>query len=214
MTNIDNASAQPEPPLREPPPKLGRRSIWPRTFAMIGVLTFGVALGAGSLAFAAGMEHMGWRPGPHLAMIQAVVQKALDSVGASSAQESKVHDIIAAKFTEIAPNPEEYEAMHKQALELLAAPTIDRAAVEKMRADVVAKFDAKSKAIVGGLLDIADQLTPAQRTALVAEIEQMHAHGPMGMGGPMGGMGWGGWRHHPMMEDGPNGAPDGGADKE
>jgi protein CpxP len=210
MTNIDNAPAQPEPALSEPPPKLGRRSIWPRTFAMIGVLTFDVALGAGSLAFAAGMEHMGWMPGHRLAMIQAVVQKALDSVGASSAQEAKVHDIIAAKFTEIAPNPEEHDAMRKQALELLSAPTVDRAAVEKMRADVVARFDTKSKAIVGGLLDIADQLTPAQRTALAAEIEQMHAHGPMGMGG----MGWGGWRHHHMMEDGADGPPDGGADKE
>ena len=167
-------------------PRCARRSIWPRTFTIIGVLTLGVALGAGSLAFAAGMEHMGWQPGHRLAMLQGVVQKALDSVGASSAQEAKVHDIIAAKFTEIAPNPEEHDAMRKQALELLSAPTIDRAAVEKMRADVVAKFDAKSKAVVGGLLDIADQLTPPQRTALAAEIEEMRAHGPMGMMGRYG----------------------------
>jgi protein CpxP len=210
MTDIDNIPAQPEPPLREPPPKLERRSIWPRAFAMIGVLGLGVALGAGSLAYAAGMEHMGSGPGPRLAMVQAMVQHALDSVGASSAQESKVHDIIAAKFTEIAPNPEEHEAMHKQALELLAAPTVDRAAVEKLRADIVAKFDAKSKAIVSGVLDIADQLTPAQRTALTAEIAEMAKHGPMGMGG----MGMGGWRHHHMMDDGEDGAHEGGADKE
>jgi protein CpxP len=212
MTDIDNVPLQPQPPLREPAPKLqGRRSAWPRAFAAIGVLTFGVALGAGGLAFAAGMEHMGWRHGPHLAMIQGFVQRALDSVGATSAQEAKVHDIIAAKFTEVAPNPEEHEAMRKQALELLAAPTIDRAAVEKLRADVVAKFDAKSKAVVGGLLDIADQLTPAQRTALTAEIAEMAQHGPMGMGG-MGMGGMGGAHNHHIMEEGPD-APDGGAEK-
>lgn len=206
MTDIDNVPLRPEPPLREPPPTLqrSRRLGWPRAFAMIGVLTFGVALGAGGLAFAAGMEHMGWRHGPRLAMVQAFVQRGLDSVGATSEQEAKVHDIIAAKFTEIAPNPEEHQAMRKQALELLAAPTLDRAAAEKLRADVVAKFDAKSKAIVAGVLDIADQLTPAQRAALTAQLQEMAEHGPMGMGGMDGG------RHHHMMD----GAPDGGDDKD
>jgi periplasmic protein CpxP/Spy len=208
MTDIDNIPLQPEPPLREPAPKLqrDRRLIWPRAFALAGVLTFGVALGAGGLAFAAGMEHMGWRHGPHLAMIQGFVQHTLDSVGATSEQEAKVHDIIAAKFTEIAPNPEEHQAMRKQALELLAAPTIDRAAVEKLRADVVAKFDAKSKAIVSGVLDIADQLTPAQRAALTTQLQEMAEHGPMGMGGMDG------WRHHQMM-DGQDGPHEGGDDK-
>ncbi len=80
----------------------------------------------------------------------------------------------------------------------------DPAAVETLRADIVAKFDAKSKAIVGGVLDIADQLTPAQRTALTAEIQAMAEHGPMGMGGMDG-------EHHQHMMDG---APDRGDDKD
>ena len=107
--------------------------------------------------------------------------------------------------------------MRKQALELLSAPTVDRAAVEKMRLEAVAKFDAKSKTIAAGLLDIADQLTPEQRTKLAANIEAMAQRGPMG--GPMGGP-WGhwehGWRGHgPMMgpEGGPDEGPDGGPDQ-
>ena len=48
MSDIDHAPAQPEPPLRDSSPRLARRYIWPRTFAMIGVLGLGVALGAGS----------------------------------------------------------------------------------------------------------------------------------------------------------------------
>ena len=44
-------------------------------------------------------------------------------------------------------------------------------------------FDAKSKLVVSGLLDIADLLTPEQRTQLAAEIEHMRSMG----GGPMGG---------------------------
>ena len=76
-----------------------------------------------------------------------------------------------------------------------------------MRADAIANLDAKSKTLVGGLLDIADQLTPQQRTALTAEIGEMAQHGAMM--GP-----WGGWRHgHPMIDDGPNGPPDSAPDK-
>ena len=47
----------------------------------------------------------------------------------------------------------------------------------------------------------------AQRTALVAEISEMAQHGPMGMGP------WGG-HHHPMMNDGADGAPDNSPDKD
>ena len=71
-----------------------------------------------------------------------------------------------------------------------------------MRTDAVAKFDAKSKAIVGAVLEVADQLTPAQRTQLTAAIEGMaerHA-----MAGPWGHH-WGQWGDGPMT-----GRPDGG----
>jgi periplasmic protein CpxP/Spy len=211
MTDIDNLNLPPEPPLRQPEPEDEpvRSSAWRRTFAFVGVLVGGVALGAGGFAVAAaGADNLGWKQGARLALVQGAVSHALDSVGANAAQEAKVHDIIAIKFAEIAPDPAQHEAMRKQALELLAAPTIDRAAIEKMRADAIANLDAKSKTLVGGLLDIADQLTPQQRTALTAEIGEMAQHGAMM--GP-----WGGWRHgHPMIDDGPNGPPDSAPDKD
>ena len=170
---------------------------------MTGVLMCGVALGVGGFAAAAtGMDHFAFRQGARLAFAQGIVAHALDSIGASSEQEGKIHDIVAAKFAEIAPKPEEHEAMRKQALALLGAPTIDRAAVEKMRTDAVTAFDAKSKALVGGLLDIADQLTPQQRAELTAEIAEMPHHGPM--------MGWGGFHGHPMDGEGQHDSlPDG-----
>jgi Spy/CpxP family protein refolding chaperone len=210
MTDIDNVPLLPEPPLHEPTPPNGRSGgfAWPRAFAMVGVLAVGLGLGAGGYAVAAaGMDHLGWKRGAHLAFVQAAVSRALDSVGANAAQEAKVHDIIATKFAEIAPNPGDHEAMRKQALDLLAAPTVDRAAVEKLRADVAAAFDAKSKLVVGGLLDIADQLTSAQRVQLTSEIEEMAQRGPMM--GP-----WGGFRHGGLMDATPNGAPDSAPDKD
>lgn len=208
MSSIDNVPLQPQPPLQAPGPQNRGKKLfsWPGAIG-VGViaLAFGIAIGAGGLAIGAGMDQFGWRQGMHLAMIQQGASHMLDAIGANATQEAKVHDIIAAKFAEIAPDPKQHEAMRKQALDLLSAPTIDRDAVEKMRVQAVANFDAKSKQLVGAVLDIADQLTPAQRTQLAARLNEMAEHGPM-MGGPMGP--WGGWRHHPMMEDGPDGGPD------
>jgi len=211
MTEYDNASLPPEPPAETPEapaqtPGKSRMFTWPRAFLFGGVLAGGIALGAlgaSGLAIAAGMDHFGWAGGSRLAFVQGVVTHALDSIGANAAQEARIHDIVSARFAEVAPDPKQHEAMRKQALELLAAPTIDRTAAEKLRTDAVANFDAKSKLVVSAVLEIADQLTPAQRGELVARINEMAQHGPMG--------GWG-WRHGPM-DDGPNGAPDGGPDK-
>ena len=211
MTDINSSPLLPEPPMREPPPDgdgRGHRFAWPRSLAFAGVLACGPAIVVGGFALAAaGIDHLGWKQGARLAMVQHMVAHALDSIGASAEQEAKIHDIINVKFTEVAPDPSQHEAMRKQALELLSAATIDRAAVEKLRADTVASFDAKSKLVVAGALDIADVLTPPQRAQLAGEIDSMaQQHGPMGP--------WGGWRHGGPMDDGRPGGPDSGPDKD
>jgi Spy/CpxP family protein refolding chaperone len=207
MSNTDSTAQQPQT-FRHTTRSTGGahgRSAWLRALTLVGVLVGGVALGAGGYAATTSSNGVGWREGMHLAFAQRAVSRALDGVGASAAQEAKIHDIVAARFAELGPNPEEHAAMYKQALDLLVAPTIDRAAVEKMRLDAVAEFDGKSKTVVAGLLDIADQLTPEQRTKLAAQIEAMSQHGPMG--GPRGH-----WGHGPMM-GGPEGDPGGGPDR-
>src|ERR1700722_12064272 len=117
MTDIDNAPLRPEPPMRQPARNDARTgsSAWRRAFALVGVLTLGLALGAGGFAFAAAeMDPMSFHHGARLAIVQRVVAHALDAVGATSTQEAKIHDIIAARFAEIAPNPKEHEAMRAE----------------------------------------------------------------------------------------------------
>ncbi len=215
MTEPNSTAEQPQTHSRPPQSAAGARgrSAWLRPLAIAGFLVGGVALAAGGYAATAngGPDGAGWREGMRLAFVQRAVSHALDSVGATSAQEAKVHDIVAARFAELGPNPDERAAMRKQALELLAAPTIDRAAVEKMRLDAVAKFDAKSRTVAAGLLDIADQLTPEQRAKLAAHLDVLAQRGPMGSP-------WGHWGHRghgPMMggPDGPGDGPDGGPDR-
>ena len=124
-----------------------------------------MALGAGGLA-AAAVGQGGWHNGPPLARIQGFVERAFDSVGATSAQEARAHDIVAAAFKDFEPLRGKRDALRTQALSILKAPTIDRAAAEKLRAEHVAELDTASKRLVTALLDLAEVLTPEQRVTL------------------------------------------------
>ncbi len=191
------------------PRKRGGILGWRRPVLMAGVLAGGVVLGAGGLAVAATAPgHSGWGHGPRLELIQRFVVRELDSVGATTAQEAKVHDIIAAAFATMQQSPVQRDTLRKQALDLLRAPAVDRAAAETLRADQMARLDRMSKAMVGALLDAADQLTPEQRATLADRAEAMAQRSPDGgpHGGPMGRPG------QPPMdgERGPGARPDRG----
>jgi protein CpxP len=54
---------------------------------------------------------------------------------------------------------------------LMSAPTIDRVAVEALRAKRIAAIDAASKQAVAALVEAAEVLTPEQRTKLVEEMK-------------------------------------------
>lgn len=138
---------------------------------LVVVLIGAVALCAGGVALAAGgWGQLGDRHGPRLARIQFFVRAALDSVGATAAQEAKVHDIIATNLKDIGPDPK----VRDEALALLGAPAVDPAAAEKLRAEIVANFDARSKMIEATVLEIAAELTPEQRAKLIDRFERMH----------------------------------------
>ncbi len=147
--------------------------------ALIG----GAIGGTGGYALAAGPWHHGF----NLERVQSVVARALDGVGATTAQEAKVHDIVASTLADFGQNAEARQAAGKQMLALLRAPVIDRSAVERLRADQIATFDERSKTVVAALLDAADQLTAAQRGKLADRVQAMMQR-----------------RHDMNLDDGPN----------
>jgi Spy/CpxP family protein refolding chaperone len=169
MSEMNNPTPgrEPQPPI--PAPRAPRAG-WSKVALFGAALVAAVAIGAGGLAAASAAQD-GWQngwmgEGTRLERLQGAFRRALDSVGATSDQEAKVHDIVANAFAELAPTREKREAFRKQALDLLKAPTIDRAAIEKMRADHMAEMDAKSKRLVAALVDVAEILTPDQRVKL------------------------------------------------
>ena len=175
------------------------RRVWRQSAVALVLIGGGFALGAASVATAhgnmGGGGMGGWHHhGPRVGTIQHMVRGALDNVGATTAQEDKVHDIIAKASTDLDKDGDDKGGMKKQVLELMKAPTLDRAAFDKLRADKVAGIEAKSKTIEDALFEAASQLSPEQRTKLVANVQERMEH-----------HGWGGWRHHGEGREGDHG---------
>jgi Spy/CpxP family protein refolding chaperone len=169
-----NIPAEPSMPAPNP-----RRARWGRTAILGATLVAGVAVGAGGLAAAVAGQG-GWHGGPPLGRIQAMVERAFDSVGATSDQEARAHDLVAATFKDLEPLRGRREALRNEVLSLLKAPTIDRAAAEKLRAQHVAELDTASKRLVSALADLADILTPEQRSKLADNAREWHERGRHG----------------------------------
>ena len=166
---------------------------WRRPILVGGALLAFLAAGGaafGAIATDDAHRHGGWR----LAPLQRMIRSALDGVGATTVQENRIHDIVATGPMNVMNRPEDRQAMRLKMLDVLRAPTIDRSAVEKLRQDQVTRYDARSKAILGMILDAADQLTPEQRAKLGDRaVAMMMARGARDDGGPDGrpmGRGW------------------------
>src|SRR5690606_25552264 len=87
-------------------------------------------------------------------------------IDASSEQEGKLRGIMRAMLKDVLPARERADAARRQARELLTATTIDRAAIEKLRADQIALADQVSQRITQALGDAAEILSPDQRRKL------------------------------------------------
>jgi len=103
-----------------------------------------------------------------------IVSWALRGVDASDAQVEAIADIL----DELAGDLERARERHHEQLEALAealaAPEVDRAALEKIRAEGIALADATSGRLVAALADASARLTPAQRAELLERHERLH----------------------------------------
>ncbi|GAA4022124.1 Spy/CpxP family protein refolding chaperone [Actimicrobium antarcticum] len=104
-------------------------------------------------------------------------------------QKAKVSAIAKAAASDLMPLRKQGREAHQQGMKLLSQPTIDRAALEKVRSTEVQLDDQRSKRMTTALADISEVLTPAQRVRIAAHFASHQAR--MGMGGmdhkrPMG----------------------------
>ena len=173
MTDINAAPAP-----RRGPGTVARRLLLGAAFAVTFVAGGLVMSGTPAAAFTMAMEHeaMGGMHGHGAmhAMAMAHLDKMLVSVDATPDQKARIKDILHHGFASIAPLHEKMAATHRDLHRLLAAPTIDRDALERLRAARIADLDQASKVMVQTFADAAEVLSPEQRAKLTTLMAEHH----------------------------------------
>jgi protein CpxP len=170
----------------------------------------GGAFGVHAIAQSKAYEHMrvetgfgpgGWhRPGhkPLAEMTDDEIEQRVTrmvrhlgiEIDATAEQESKIIAIAVDTAKDLRPLREQARTTAVELKQLLTAETIDRTALEDLRASRIAKVDQISKTLVGAVADVAEVLTPEQRETVQAMIREARAHHRGGPGGPGWGRGW------------------------
>ena len=153
--------------------------------AAIATLIGGIAAGIGFKAFAqeggCGWHRAGFAAGP---LDPAAVEEHLDrmlkhlyvEIDATEEQKQRLEPMVKQAAKDLLPLRDKARAARKRAVELLTADTIDRAAVEALRAEQIQLAEQASRRLTQALADVAEVLTPAQRKDLAARIER-HGRG-------------------------------------
>ena len=175
MSDTTN-SPEPRTPRQDPP----RRRFFRR--AAIATLVAGVATGIGLNAFAAGGGHRGWHRAGFLgasldpAQLDEHVDRMLKhfyvEIDATEAQRARLGPIVKQAAKDLLPVHERLHEARKQGLGLLTAASLDRGALERLRADQIQAADAASQRLTQALADVADVLTPEQRKALAERLQR------------------------------------------
>jgi periplasmic protein CpxP/Spy len=157
------------------PSKWGRRMVIGGITAVAAVAAIGLAaaasgdFGMGRFGMGGHMMHMGF--GEH------GMGYVLDQIDATREQEDKLWAIIDGTRSELRPAFREFRETHEAIAGILGAPTIDRAALEKLRSERIATVDATSRKMTDALVQAAEVLTPEQRAKLLQHFKERGSHG-------------------------------------
>lgn len=122
----------------------------------------------------------GWHHGPgamHSEMspeqaskkIDKMVNWVLDDVDATSEQKQKVSAIAKTALTDLMPLRDQHRAAREKAIGLLTESSIDRTALESLRAQELQLAETASKRMTQAVADIAEAITPEQRQKLAQQ---------------------------------------------
>lgn len=96
-------------------------------------------------------------------------------VGGTPAQKERLVAIASAAMTELQPIRQQRRAARMQGLDLLAAPVIDRRALEQARVTQMQAADAASRRMSQAMADAAEVFTPEQRVKVAEHLKKRMA---------------------------------------
>jgi len=118
----------------------------------------------GGMMFRGSPEHMG-----------RMIDHMLDGLNASDAQRSQIKQIAASAAADLKTQGEAGRALRQRAMQAFTAPTVDAAAVEQVRQQMLQQHDQMSRRMTQAMLDVARVLTPEQRTRLGERMRDRQA---------------------------------------
>jgi len=150
--------------------------------AAIATLIGGIAAGIGIKAFAQGGGFGGWRCGGFMAgpldparvdeHLERMLKHLYVEIDATDEQKQKLAPIVKQAAKDLLPLRERMRDARGKALGLLTQDSIDRAAIESLRAEQLQLAEQVSTRIARALADAAEVLTPAQRKELASRMER------------------------------------------
>lgn len=173
---VEQSNGKPSQAGQVPPEdhRRGRRGTF--LIALVAVaLVAGITGNLLSKAFGQGnsWHHISWHDGGVFGgpLSPAQVDDRIDRMSkhiaieldATADQQVKIANIAKAAVADLRPLHEKAHAARAQAVTLLTAPTIDRSAIERLRAEQIGLAETASKRIAQALADAADVLSPEQR---------------------------------------------------
>lgn len=110
-------------------------------------------------------------------MVTRVVRHVSIEIEATDEQEEKIVELVTAVAMDMQPLRKQFRTAGKTFHDLLKAPTIDRNAIEELRAKQMAEADRISRRVTTALIDVAEVLAPEQRQTLDERIEEFRSWG-------------------------------------
>jgi protein CpxP len=168
--------------LAQPAVTSNRKRLWTvlglgvATLATVGALTahrHAGAMGFGEHGHGPGGWHGGMGgmgdmdPAVAAKRIDARVAYMLAEVDATPEQRERIATILKGLANDMQQNRQRHMQARRQSLELLAAPTIDRAQLEKLRVEQMQLGDVTSRRMLQAMMDSAEVLSPEQRAKLI-----------------------------------------------
>lgn len=159
-------------------------------FAILAIVLLGAVIG-GVATKALAEGPFGWGGPPFMhgsddgpmdpARMEKFVERGVKHFGvevdATAEQQAKLVAIAQSAAKDLSGLRGEVRRMRGQVRDILAAPTVDRTALEQLRAGQVQKLDEASKRAVQALADAAEVLTPEQREQVAKRMDSVHERG-------------------------------------
>jgi periplasmic protein CpxP/Spy len=130
---------------------------------------FGAGRGQGGY-----FRHAAYDPEMLRTRVEFATDWILSRVEASDAQHQQVKAIVQATVQDLAQMREQHHQNRQALLQALAQPTIERTTLEDIRHAELQLADMASERIVTALANVAEVLTPEQRTRLLEFTSRWH----------------------------------------